>query len=352
MRYFYFSIFILILSLAAGSAIYFGEKFSDAYSNSLSSNLQANLSAIRVGEILNQSKANQKEINIVFVGDIMLGRGVENIWRKYGDSRFPFLKIAGEINKADLAFGNLEGPISERGVNNKIKYSFRFKPEVVDGLKFAGFDVLSLANNHIWDWGKDAIIDTSSVLKTNGIEPVGAGKDYLEANNPVIKEINDSTDLSLKIAFFAYSNLEPNAQVFEATKDKAGRSSFDIERIKEEIYAVKQLEIADIVIVSLHWGDEYQSRSNKKQQEIGRSLVESGADLIVGHHPHVVQEIERYKNGWLAYSLGNFIFDQNFSEETMKGLMLKVKIQDKKITDLEPIEIKINNSFQPEIGGL
>ncbi|MEK7658070.1 MAG: CapA family protein [Patescibacteria group bacterium] len=348
MRNFYFSIFILILSLVAGSAIYFGQEFSDAYSSSLSSNLQANLSTIRVNEILNQSESKQqKEINIVFVGDIMLGRGVENIWRKYGDSRFSFLKIAGEINRADLAFGNLEGPISERGTNHKIKYSFRFASETVDGLKFAGFDVLSLANNHIFDWGRDAIEDTVSILKTNGIESVGAGKDYLEANNPVIKEIGD-----IKIAFFAYSNLEPNAQVFEATKDKAGRSSFDSERIKEEIYAVKQLEIADIVIVSFHWGEEYQQRSNKKQQEIGRSLVESGADLIVGHHPHVVQEIERYKNGWIAYSLGNFIFDQNFSEETMKGLLLKVKIQNKKIIEVEPIEVKINDSFQPEIGGL
>lgn len=305
-----------------------------------------------MNEILNQLKASEKEINVIFVGDIMLGRGVAGQIEKYGDERYPFLKIAGEISGADLAFGNLEGPISGRGVNNKSKYSFRFNPEAVNGLKFAGFDVLSLANNHIFDWGREAIEDTVFILKTNEISPVGAGKDYLEANSPVIKEINDSAGSPLKIAFFAYSNLESNAQALEATKDKAGRSSFDIERIKEEVYAVKQLEVADIVIVSFHWGEEYQSRSDKKQQEIGRALVESGADLIIGHHPHVVQEIERYKNGWIAYSLGNFIFDQWFSESTMKGLMLKAKIQDKKIIDIEPIEIKINDSFQPEVNGL
>ena len=115
---------------------------------------------------------------------------------------------------------------------------------------------------------------------------------------------------------------------------------------------MKQLEVADIIIVSMHWGEEYQLRSNKKQQEIGRALVEAGTDIIIGHHPHVIQEIERYKNGWIAYSLGNFIFDQNFSKETMEGLMLKAIIQDKKIVEIEPVEIKINSSFQPEIIGL
>ena len=152
-----------------------------------------------------------------------------------------------------------------------------------------------------------------------------------------------------KIAFFAYENIEPNSKYDEATKDLAGKSSFNLERVKNEISAIKQLKIADMAIVSMHWGEEYQLRSNKFQQEIGRALVEAGADIIIGHHPHVIQEIERYKNGWIAYSLGNFIFDQNFSEETMKGLMLKVKIQNKKIVEIEPVEIKINDSFQPEI---
>ncbi len=344
MKHFYFSVFLAVLLLPVAGGFYFSRQFFDISESVISSSLQANLSVVRAGEAEREKLLKEKEINIVFVGDIMLGRGVAGQIEKYGDYRYPFLKIAGEIGKADLAFGNLEGPISVRGVNNKIKYSFRFNPLVIEGLRFAGFDVLSLANNHIFDWGREAIEDTVSILEANEISPVGAGKNYLEANNPVIKEINGT-----RIAFFAYSDIEPNARALEATKDKAGRSSFDIERIKEEIYAMKRLEIADVIIVSFHWGEEYQRRSNKFQQEIGRSLVEAGADLIVGHHPHVVQEIERYKNGWIAYSLGNFVFDQNFSEDTMKGLMLKAEIKDKKISEIEPIEIKINNSFQPEI---
>ncbi len=204
-----------------------------------------------------------------------------------------------------------------------------------------------MANNHSFDWGREALEDTINILRENDILPVGAGMNYLEANSSAIKNVAGA-----KVAFLAYENIEPNSKYVEATKDLAGKSSFNLERVKNEISAIKQLKIADMAIVSMHWGEEYQLRSNKKQQKIGRALVEAGADIIIGHHPHVIQEIERYKNGWIAYSLGNFIFDQNFSEETMKGLMLKVKIKDKKIVEIEPIEIKINNSFQPEINGL
>lgn len=345
MKLFYFSVFLLILSAVFGSTVYFGQEFSKIYSDSFSSRLQANLLTNKISEVLNQSKQDEKEINVVFVGDIMLDRGVEQVFEKYDNSRYPFLKVVDEISKADIAFANLEGSISERGTNHKIKYSFRFNPSVIEGLKFAGFDVLSLANNHSFDWGREALEDTIKILKENGISPVGAGMNYLEANKPVTTSDVDN----IKIAFLAYENIEPNSKYDEANKDLAGKSSFDLERIKNEIQATKELKVADIIIVSTHWGEEYQLRSNKNQQETGRTLIEAGADLIVGHHPHVVQEIERYKNGWIAYSLGNFIFDQNFSDATMEGLMLKVKIQNKKIAELEPIEIKINDSFQLEI---
>ena len=216
----------------------------------------------------------------------------------------------------------------------------------MEGLKFAGFDILSVANNHILDYGQEALKDTILILKENNISLIGAGENYLEANNPLIKEFRDSTGLpQVKIAFLGYALMNPKG--YEASKDYSGTSSFELERVENEVKTLKALGIADIVVISFHWGEEYQTRSNKKQQEIGRALAEAGADLIVGHHPHVVQELERYKNSWIAYSLGNFIFDQNFSEETMSGLILMVEIQDKKIKTVEPIEIKIDSSFQP-----
>ena len=283
-----------------------------------------------------------RPVSLLFTGDIMLSRGVANQIEKHNDYKYPFLKIAETIKSADLSFGNLEGPISARGANQGSQYSFRDDPRVVEGLKFAGFDILSVANNHIFDWGQEALMDTLSIAHDNGIETVGAGENFEKANMPVIKNISGT-----KIAFLAYTNLYPES--LGARKNKPGISSFDIERIKKEIAEMKNSQTADIVVVSFHWGDEYQTKANNSQKNIAHSLIDAGADLIIGHHPHVIQEIERYQNGWIAYSLGNFIFDQNFSEETKTGLILKAKIQNKKITDIEQIKIKINGTFQPEI---
>ena len=283
----------------------------------------------------------------MFVGDIMLSRGITKQIEKYQDNRYPFLKIASTTQSADLTFGNLEGPISSRGRNQGSIYSFRAKPEAVEGLKFAGFDILSLVNNHIWDWGKEALEDTIDILKENEIEPVGIDRNYEEANAPVIFEINlqtsdipkinDNIRMSdvqrlnwdigspkiesyiTKIAFLAYTNLYPNS--FKANGNSAGISDFDIEKIKNEIKYLKESQTADIVVISFHWGEEYQTRSNKTQQNIAHGLIEAGADLIVGHHPHIIQEIEQYQDCWIAYSLGNFVFDQSFSEETMRSLI-------------------------------
>lgn len=127
----------------------------------------------------------------------------------------------------------------------------------------------------------------------------------------------------------------------------SGISQLDLEKVREKIKEIQAKN--DIIVISMHWGEEYKLRSNFQQQKLGRALIDAGADLIVGHHPHVIQEIEKYKHGWIAYSLGNFIFDQWFSEETMQGLILEVKIKDKNIAALNPIKVKLTKTFQPEI---
>ena len=99
----------------------------------------------------------------------------------------------------------------------------------------------------------------------------------------------------------------------------------------------------------MHWGEEYQHRATDLQVQMGHELIEAGADVIIGHHPHVDQEIERYKNGWIIYSLGNFIFDQSWSEETMEGLMAEIQIQNKRVYDIISKKIQLNNNFQPEL---
>ncbi|MEK7554806.1 MAG: CapA family protein, partial [Patescibacteria group bacterium] len=145
-----------------------------------------------------------KPIELLFVGDIMLSRGVEYYIQKAGngDYRYPFEKIADELRAADLLVGNLENPISSRGKNQGSIYSFRANPKALDGLSFAGFDVLSLANNHMWDWGADALQDTVGFLRDWGIKGVGAGASYRDANDPVIIEVR-----GVRVAFFSFTNL-------------------------------------------------------------------------------------------------------------------------------------------------
>ncbi len=283
----------------------------------------------------------ENKITLIFVGDIMLNRGVEYMVKKYGkgDYKFPFLKIVDFLKEADILFGNLESPISDKGKKVGSIYSFRTEPKAIEGLKFAGFDILSVANNHIFDYGREAMEDTFLRLKEAGIDYLGGGFDEKEAYFPIIKEIKKT-----KIAFLSYTNL--GSPFWKAEGKRSGIAWLEKERMEKEIKKAK--EKADLVIVSFHFGEEYFSKPTNFQIQISKAAINAGADLVIGHHSHVIQPIEKYKGKYIAYSLGNFVFDQKFSKETMKGLMLKVLIENSKIKEVVPIEIKINKYFQPE----
>ena len=282
-----------------------------------------------------------KTITLMFVGDIMLDRGVKWSIEKYGDNdwKFPFLEIAEYLQEADILFGNLESQISDKGIKVGSIYSFRAKPESLEGLIYAGFDVLSVANNHVFDYGREAMEDSFSNLKKAGISYVGGGFSSIEAHSPIIKEINDTT-----IAFLAYTNL--GTPYWKATEGYSGIAWLD-EEITKDIKLAK--EKANVIIVSMHFGEEYRTKPNIEQKYLARLAIDSGADLVIGHHPHIAQEVERYKLGYIAYSLGNFIFDQGFSESTMEGLILKVLLKNGRIKEVVPLKIKINKFFQPII---
>lgn len=287
----------------------------------------------------------EQEVALILVGDIMLDRGVEYMVRKYGegDFEFPFLQIADYLNKADVVFGNLEGPISDKGENVGSIYSFRHNPKAIEGLTYAGFNILSLANNHAFDYTRKALEDCLINLSDAGIDYVGAGFNEEEAYSPLIKEVK-----GIKIGFLAYTNLGPEA--WKATENNSGIawiSENEFEKIKQNIKSAK--EKVDVLIVSLHAGEEYQKTPTQFQIDFAKIATDAGADIFVGHHPHVVQPNENYDNGYIFYSLGNFIFDQSFSEETMKGEIVKIVIENKKIKKVIPIEIKINEFFQLEI---
>jgi len=285
------------------------------------------------------------EINIFLVGDIMLDRGVEYMINKEGDGnfKFPFLKIVDELNKSDLLFGNLEGPISDRGVKVGSVYSFRFKPEAIKSLIYSGFDVLSLANNHMLDYQRIALEDTMNILEENNIDYIGAGFNKQEAFSLKIRQVKN-----IKIGFLGYTNLGPKSwRARELESGIAWINQTDIDKIKEYIKEIKH-EI-DVLIVSLHAGEEYAKDPNDFQVSFARECIDNGASLVVQHHPHVVEGIEKYNDGWIAYSLGNFVFDQYFSKETMESIILKVVVKDKEIKKVYSQDIKINEYYQPEV---
>jgi len=284
-----------------------------------------------------------KEISLILVGDIMLDRRVKITMIKNGDWKFPFLKIADDFKNADILVGNLEGPISDKGKKVGSIYSFRNDPKAIEGLIYAGFDVISFANNHAFDYGREAFEDCLTRLSNSEISYVGAGFNEKEAFSLIIKEINGA-----KIGFLAYTNLGPES--WKATESNSGIawiSEKDFEKIRKIIENAKSQ--VDVLIVSLHSGEEYQKTPTQFQIDFSRMVIDTGADIVIGHHPHVIQPNKKYGNGYIFYSLGNFVFDQSFSKETMEGQILKVLIENNKIKEVIPINIKINEFFQPEI---
>ncbi len=287
-----------------------------------------------------QQKEEAIPATMLFVGDMMLSRSVGERTEKSGDWRYPFLKIGDTLRSADFTFGNLEGPVSDKGKGTGGMMSFRANPKMMEGLTYSGFDMVTIANNHIWDYGKEAFLDTLSLLKTAGIDYVGGGKNFEEARKALIKNINGT-----RVAFLGYTHLLPPGTGRPSSEPAS--ALIDETQMKQDI--VKARETADLVVVTFHWGEEYNTKHNATQEKTGKLAIDFGASLVIGHHPHVAQEIEKYKDGYIAYSLGNFIFDQTFSAETMKGLMLRVTLRDKKIEKVEPVEIAISRGFQASV---
>ena len=336
--------FVILAAFALGAGAGFRSfeiayrSASDARAAALSREVAASIAYVA------RLREAPEPVTLLFGGDVMLARSVAKQIALSGDERFPFLLLASTTLPADIAFANAEGTISSRGKNQGSIYSFRADPSVVAGLSLAGFDVLSLANNHIWDWGGDALSDTREHLNTAGIATVGAGPDEVSANAPAILEAK-----GVRFGFLAYTTLYPAS--LEAEGENPGISSFSLEKAGAAIAGLKQ-EV-DVVIVSMHWGEEYRTNSTQEQRDTAHALADLGADFVIGHHPHVTEEVETYhspvtdRDSVIAYSLGNLVFDQYFSEETMSSFLLEVVIKGKAITSIKQIPIRLNASYQP-----
>lgn len=259
------------------------------------------------------------EVRLVFVGDVMIGRWIGELIDKYG-SEYPLQPAHPFLREADIAFGNLESPLTTAPyIRNG--YNLVANPAHVSSLTLAGFDVMGLGNNHITDHGPAGITETVRTLEEVGIAYLGAGTTITEAHRSWIGEIS-----SVRVAYLAYDSTWGSVP---ATESRAGSAHPD-DRVVADISRARQE--ADLVVVSVHWGQEYKSLPNKQQRGYARMLAKAGADIIVGHHPHVVQPLEwllvpgRDSPTLVAYSLGNFIFDQEFSEETSESAILSCQV--------------------------
>ncbi|HUW24662.1 MAG TPA: CapA family protein [Patescibacteria group bacterium] len=258
----------------------------------------------------------RKAVTLIAVGDVMLGRMVNVQMLKYQDFKYPFLKTASTIAAADITFGNLESPIIDNCPTTSVGMIFCSREEAIEGLKFAGFDVLSIANNHILNHGPEGLSQTTALLNKNGILP--------SSNQLTSYLANKLTFGFLSFDLVTY----PKAAVVEEVKKNANK--------------------VDVLVVSLHWGGEYQKEPLPWQKDLAHQIIDSGAKVIIGHHPHVTQPTEKYQSGLIFYSLGNFIFDQPWSEKTKKGKIAKVVFEGKNIKSYEEIAIYIADYSQPQ----
>lgn len=259
---------------------------------------------LMVGENNNFPKVQKQEKNtatITFVGDIMLDRHIRSKGNENGyDSIFEYIKS--ELEQSDLAVANLEGPVTTNpsrsigsiaGDDNN--YTFTFAPIALKAMANANIKMVTIGNNHIMNFGKDGLLQTEKFLNRENIKYFG---DPLSSANYETTTIN-----GISIAFVPYNQF-------------LGEGS---DKTVSEIKTLRDSN--DFVFVYAHWGDEYKKEPNDLQKELAHKFIDSGADAVLGSHPHVVEESETYKGKPIYYSLGNFVFDQYFSEDVRCGAM-------------------------------
>ncbi|MGD8744183.1 MAG: CapA family protein [Candidatus Woesebacteria bacterium] len=267
-----------------------------------------------------------KTSTLIATGDVMLGRSVNYSTVAAGDFNWPFMYVEDLLKDADITLINLEGTLlSECPLTNE-GMKFCGNTRHVTGLVNAGVNIVGLANNHASDYGSDGINETKSALESSKILTVGLG-------SPTFMDVKDKT-----FAFLSYNSIFPNTVRI---------SWADKEKIRSDIQTVKPK--SDIIVVSFHWGNEYTSSPTKKQVELGHMAIDSGADLVVGHHPHWIQPVEIYKGKVILYSLGNFIFDQMWSQKTKEGVVGKFTFYEGELIDIELIPVLIEDYGQPKV---
>jgi len=280
----------------------------------------------RLGAVASPTEASARrrvrvrDVRLAAVGDINLGTGsgggVGDLIRSHG-KRYPWTSVAPVLRRADVAFGNLECVISRRGSPVPKAYTFRGTPgSLRTTRRYAGFDVLNLANNHTGDFGRRAMLDTIGYVRRFGMTGVGAGADLAKASRPRIVR-----RLGLRLAFAGFTNILPSS--FYARRGRPGTVYASPQAVRRGVRRARRR--ADLVIATFHWGVERSTSPDGTQRSLTRTAFRAGADAVIGAHPHVLQPIRLKRHRLVAYSLGNFVFHAG-SPGTQRTGILRLRL--------------------------
>lgn len=305
---------------------------------------------------------------LVAGGDIMLDRGVARVVKIEGKGvDFPFdggtATITGRrccsplndivpitrrtgstgamrhlVKSADLAVANFENPAPDAFRYHTKGTVFSADPKLIAGLAHAGIDIVSIGNNHIGDAGSKGILDTIANLKHYGLKSTGAGANLTAARRPALATVD-----GVKVAILGYDTI---AKAYGAGASKAGSAQLSRTVVRADIRKARAAG-ADVVIVYPHWGTEYTPRPFASQQALARAIIDAGADMVIGNHAHWVGAMEIYKGRPIWYALGNFVFDQDWSEPTMEGITLELTFDAAKLVQVRMRPHVILDKAQP-----
>jgi poly-gamma-glutamate capsule biosynthesis protein CapA/YwtB (metallophosphatase superfamily) len=287
--------------------------------------------------------------DLIALGDIIIGRTVYLQMQRYGDPNKPFAYFADTIRGADLALADLECTISDAHTRvTRSGMTFASPASSAAGLKSSGIDAVSVANNHTFNVGSAGFTDTLNAMKDLGIPIFGGGRNDQEAHTPTIL-----TTHGTRVALLGYSSIAGSTAAGAVSPGMAHLTMApwgtfnEAEAVRMEADIKAAQEQADLVMIYYHWGTEYTHHANADQRQIAHRAIDAGADLIIGTHPHWVQGVEWYKDRLITYSLGNFIFDQEWSTKTKQGTFLRATFNGAHLTSAELVPYQIEDYLQP-----
>jgi poly-gamma-glutamate synthesis protein (capsule biosynthesis protein) len=268
---------------------------------------------------------------VIFAGDLNFAANFEYAAQYRPINVFARWK---RIGKYDLMMVNLENAITQSIDSMEKEFVFKMKPEYLSQLSSAGISIVNCANNHTADFGVEGILETIQQLDSSGIRHTGIGRNLAEARKPVVLHVN-----GIRIGFLGYGG----SRTFIASRTLPGTTSRSQWLILEDIKRLRSR--VDFIVINLHWGDELETKPDSNQIILAHRMIEGGADLIVGHHPHVLQGIERYHGKIIAYSLGNFVFGGHSRSANSETAVLKVRFA-KDTMEVQAVPVSVRN-WQP-----